>query len=143
VRHRERRRPKGAKNTPALVDVISQTGPEADLDCEFPRLGGGTGLRVPDFREDAVPRKAEKALAKVGSREFNQDVGAAKRAAEKAPVVITDRGRPAFVLMAYDQYRRLVGPRRSILDMLNHEESKDIEFEPERMGDWSRQFDFD
>ena len=29
------------------------------------------------------------------SREFNQDAGGAKKAAEKGPVIITDRGRPA------------------------------------------------
>jgi prevent-host-death family protein len=79
----------------------------------------------------------------ISSREFNQDIGKAKRAAEDGPVTITDRGRPAFVLMKYEDYRILAGPRRSIVDMLNHEESKDLDFEPERMGDWSRPFDFD
>jgi prevent-host-death family protein len=79
----------------------------------------------------------------MGSREFNQDVGKAKRAAEQGPVTITDRGRPAFVLMTYAQYRRLTGPRRSVVDMLNHEESKDLDFEPERMRGWSQPLDFD
>jgi prevent-host-death family protein len=79
----------------------------------------------------------------ITSREANQYFGKAKRAAEEGPVTITDRGRPAFVLMKYAEYRRLAGPRRSIVDMLNHEESKDLDFEPERMGDWSRPFDFD
>jgi hypothetical protein len=32
------------------------------------------------------------------SREFNRNPSAAKRAAEKEPVIITDRGRPRFVL---------------------------------------------
>jgi prevent-host-death family protein len=79
----------------------------------------------------------------ITSREANQYFGKAKRAAEEGPVTITDRGRPAFVLMKYSEYRRLAGPTRSIVDMLNHEESKDLDFEPERMGDWSRPFDFD
>ena len=33
------------------------------------------------------------------SREFTRDVSAAKRAAEKGPVFITDRGRPAYALL--------------------------------------------
>ncbi len=73
----------------------------------------------------------------IASREFNQDIGKAKRAAEKAPVVITDRGRPAFVLMKYNDYERLLGKRPSIASLLNHEETKDLEFEPVRMsGGW-------
>jgi hypothetical protein len=31
----------------------------------------------------------------LSSREFNQDTGRAKKAAENGPVFITDRGRPA------------------------------------------------
>lgn len=42
----------------------------------------------------------------VTSREFNQDVSRAKRAAAAAPVVITDRGRPAYVLMSYEEFER-------------------------------------
>ena len=37
----------------------------------------------------------------VSSRELNQDVGRAKRAAEDGPVVITDRGRPSHVLLSW------------------------------------------
>ena len=35
----------------------------------------------------------------ITSREFNQDVSKAKRAALKGPIFITDRGRPAHVLL--------------------------------------------
>lgn len=131
----------GKKQTP--VDLIGQTGPESDFDFEPPRMSDDIGLRVPDFSEDAPLPRQPTSIAKVTSREFNQDVGKAKRAAERGPVTITDRGRPAFVLMTYEEYRRLAGPRRSIADLLNHEESKHLDFEPERMGDWSRPFDFD
>ena len=41
------------------------------------------------------------------SREFNQNTAGAKRAAEKAPVFITDRGKPAYVLMSIEEYRKL------------------------------------
>lgn len=41
-------------------------------------------------------------ITTVSSREFNQDVSGAKRAASKGPVVITDRGRPAHVLLTIE-----------------------------------------
>jgi prevent-host-death family protein len=34
------------------------------------------------------------------AREFNQDTGRAKRAAEDGPVIITDRGKPSHVLLS-------------------------------------------
>ena len=34
----------------------------------------------------------------ITSRDFNQDVAGAKRAANQGPVFITDRGRPTHVL---------------------------------------------
>ena len=43
----------------------------------------------------------------VTSREFNRDVSAAKRAAADGPVVITDKGRPAHVLLTFAAYERL------------------------------------
>jgi prevent-host-death family protein len=43
------------------------------------------------------------------SREFNQDASRIKRAAAKGAVFITDRGRPAHVLMTIDEYERLHG----------------------------------
>ena len=69
------------------------------------------------------------------SREFNQDVGRAKRAADHGPVTITDRGRPAYVLMRHDTYQRLVGQGTSIRDLLSHPESEDVAFEPPRLGE--------
>lgn len=39
-------------------------------------------------------------ITTVSCRELNQDVGKAKRAAENNPVVITDRGKSAFVLLS-------------------------------------------
>ena len=77
------------------------------------------------------------------SREFNQDVGAAKRAAREGPVFITDRGRPSHVLLTAEAYEALAAPRRSIVDMLGMEDGGDIEFEPPRMGDISRPVDFE
>jgi prevent-host-death family protein len=54
----------------------------------------------------------------ISSREFNQDAAGAKRAALEGPVFITDRGRPAHVLLSIDDYRRLSGEQRSLVDLL-------------------------
>lgn len=54
----------------------------------------------------------------ISSREFNQDAAGAKRAAQAGPVFITDRGRPAHVLLSIEDYRRLSGEQRSIVDLL-------------------------
>jgi prevent-host-death family protein len=43
------------------------------------------------------------------SREFNQQVGRAKKAAECGPVSITDRGKPTHVLLSIAEYRSLTG----------------------------------
>jgi PHD/YefM family antitoxin component YafN of YafNO toxin-antitoxin module len=54
------------------------------------------------------------------SREFTRDVSAAKRAAEKGPVFITDRGRPAYALLRIEDYYKLQGqPTESLLEVMN------------------------
>ena len=58
-------------------------------------------------------------ITTLSSREFNQDTGKAKKAAESGPVFITDRGRPAHVLMSFSDYQRSVGKRKNILVMLS------------------------
>lgn len=52
------------------------------------------------------------------SREFNQDVSQAKRAARLAPVWITDRGKPTHVLLSIDEFQHLSGARATIVDLL-------------------------
>ena len=54
----------------------------------------------------------------VTSREFNQDVSAAKRIARHEPLFVTDRGRPTHVLMSVEQYRRMAGDQDTIVDLL-------------------------
>ncbi len=54
---------------------------------------------------------------RMSSREFNQDTSRAKRAAERGPVYITDRGRLTHVLLTFDAYERLLGEHR-VLDLL-------------------------
>jgi prevent-host-death family protein len=50
----------------------------------------------------------------ISSREFNQDTSGAKKAAEDGPVYITDRGRPAHVLLTFDAYEELIGTHRVV-----------------------------
>jgi len=67
---------------------------------------------------------------KVTSREFNQDTGGAKKAAEKGPVYITDRGRPSHVLLTFADYDRLTRNQPSIIELLSEPAGvEDIEFE--------------
>lgn len=71
----------------------------------------------------------------ISSREFNQDAGGAKKAADKGPVIITDRGRPSHVLLSFDHYQKLLATGPSLLDVLAQKEEGDFNFDPPRMGD--------
>lgn len=55
---------------------------------------------------------------KVSSREFNQHTSRAKKAAQGGPVIITERGRPAHVLLSYEEYQQLVASKGSIIEAL-------------------------
>jgi prevent-host-death family protein len=74
-------------------------------------------------------------ITTVSSREFNQDASGAKKAAKKGPVFITDRGRPAHVLLTIEAYQKLAGSRASIVDLLAMPGVERIDFEPPRLGD--------
>ena len=71
------------------------------------------------------------AITTVTSREFNQDASGAKKAASKGPVFITDRGRPAHVLLTIEDYQRLTGEHMSLLRALEQGGAEaDFAFEP-------------
>ena len=54
------------------------------------------------------------------SRDFTRDVSAAKRAAAHGPVLITDRGRPAYALLSIQDYYALSGAQQdSLLDVMD------------------------
>lgn len=44
----------------------------------------------------------------ITNRDFNRNVCRAKRAAASGPVIITNRGNAAYVLLAYEEYARLL-----------------------------------
>ena len=70
------------------------------------------------------------AITTLSSREFNHDTGRAKRAAQRGPVFITDRGRPSLVLLSIEDYNKLQPIQGSIVDLLSTQQVADIEFEP-------------
>ncbi len=69
----------------------------------------------------------------LSSREFNQDTSGAKKAAQQGPVFITDRGRPAHVLLTIEDYQRLTGEHMSLAEALA-QPGNDIDFDPPRLG---------
>ena len=76
------------------------------------------------------------------SREANQDFLRAKREAKNGHVIIPEGGRPANVIMTYDDYRRLAGKRQNILNLLAMPGSEDIELDlPERKVEPFRDID--
>jgi len=67
------------------------------------------------------------------SREFNHDIGRAKKAAKDGPVFITDRGEPAHVLLSIETYRQLAGGQMTLREALVQPDVADFEFEPPRV----------
>ena len=68
-------------------------------------------------------------ITTVSSRQFNQDASGAKKAAKDGPVFITDRGRPAHVLLTFDEYKKITGGRTKIADLLAMPGIEDVELE--------------
>jgi prevent-host-death family protein len=83
-------------------------------------------------------------ITTLSSREFNQDASGAKKKARKGPVFITDRGRPAHVLLTIEEYRRLAGGGLSLAEALAQPgEDADFEFDPPRIEIKTRPADLD
>lgn len=81
-------------------------------------------------------------ITRLSSREFNQNTSRAKRAAKKGPVFITDRGRRSHVLLTAEEYDRITGGERSIVDALAMPEAANIELETPRLGRLHEELDF-
>ncbi|GHT95133.1 antitoxin [Betaproteobacteria bacterium] len=80
----------------------------------------------------------------ISGREFNRDSSGAKRAAKAGPVFITDRGKPAHVLLSIEEYQRMSARETSVIDCLGLPagvEDIEIEFpgarEPAQAADFS------
>lgn len=58
------------------------------------------------------------AITTMSAREFNQQVGKAKKAAEGGPVFITDRGEQTHVLLNVQEYRKITCKGPTLSEML-------------------------
>lgn len=73
-------------------------------------------------------------ITTLSSREFNHDASRAKKASLSGPVFITDRGRPAHVLLSIEDYRQLTHSQSGIIDLLAMPEAVYIDFEPAHLS---------
>jgi PHD/YefM family antitoxin component YafN of YafNO toxin-antitoxin module len=93
------------------------------------------------FREHAVVSLIS--FSTVSSRDFNQDIGSAKKAAHAGPVFITDRGRPAYVLLTSQYFDKLNTSRPTIVQLLAMPKAGEVDFEPPRAGPLTKPAEFD
>ncbi len=82
-------------------------------------------------------------VASLTSGEFNQDAARATKAALTGPVFITDRGRPAHVLLSIDEYHRLTGKGETPYEIASRREGGDVAFDPPKLAVRLRPADFD
>lgn len=75
------------------------------------------------------------AITRLSSREFNQHTNDAKKASKRGPVFITDRGRPAHVLLSIEAYEKLVAKQPSLVERLVMPAGDAVPFEPPRLRD--------
>ena len=80
-------------------------------------------------------------ITTLSSRQFNQDASKAKKAAKAGPVIITDRGRPAHVLLTFSEYKKITGGRTKIADLLAMPGIEDIELEIPQLRDLAQPAD--
>lgn len=101
--------------------------------------------------EVAIAETASRATARprlkttYTSREFNQQVGQAKKAAEFGPVFITDRGETTHVLLSVAEYRKIAKKPMTLAEMVSNPEVAaldDLEIPPRRVESL-RHVDFD
>ncbi len=82
-------------------------------------------------------------ITTLSSRDLNQDVSRAKKAAKNGPVFITDRGKPAHVLLSIEEYQRLTGQHRNLVEALSMPGIADIEIELHHSRELPRAAEFD
>lgn len=82
------------------------------------------------------------AITTLSSRQFNQDASKAKKAAMTGPVFITDRGRPAHVLLTFAAYKKITASHVKIADLLAMPSGEDFEFDAPQLRDLAQPADF-
>jgi prevent-host-death family protein len=74
-------------------------------------------------------------ITTVSARDFARDLAHAKKAADRGPVIVTDRGRPRYALLKIEDYYRLTAPEpRSLLAVMDAIPGGGFDFEPPRLG---------
>ena len=80
-----------------------------------------------------------KAITTIPARQFARNLAGAKRAADNGPVLITDRGHPAYALLRIEDYYELASDRRPSLSLLELMDTlpatSGFDFEPPRLSD--------
>jgi prevent-host-death family protein len=72
----------------------------------------------------------------ISSREFHGKRSSVLRAAAQEPVIITRRGKPAYVLMSIKAYEATIKVRsQSLIEALSMPGAEDIEFEIPKFDD--------
>jgi prevent-host-death family protein len=69
------------------------------------------------------------AIKTISSREFQQNANLAQKASHNGPVIITNRGKPAQVLLSITDYQRMIGKHRNIVDSLAMPGLAEIDFD--------------
>ena len=80
-------------------------------------------------------------ITTLSSREFQQNANQAQKAAQNGPVFITNRGRTAHVLLSFEEYQRMTGGRRSLVEALSMPGLADIDLEIRHTKDLPRPAD--
>ena len=75
--------------------------------------------------------------------EVNQNFSRARNALAEGPVIITERGEPAFVLMTYDAFKERQEGRPTLLERIDLPGTEEIDFDPPRFGPGFRPAEFD
>ncbi len=81
-------------------------------------------------------------ITTLSSRQFNQDASRAKKAAMAGPVFITDRGRPAHVLLTFAAYKKITASQAKIADLLAMPSGEDFDVDVPQLRDLARPADF-
>ena len=81
-------------------------------------------------------------ISSMSGREFNQAVSEAQKAANFGPVFITDRGRPAHVLMSMAHYQQLTGGQPKIGELLSMPGVAELVLDTPKLSDVAQAADF-
>ena len=80
-------------------------------------------------------------ITTLSSREFQQNANQAQKAARNGPVFITNRGRTAHVLLSFEDYQRITGGGRNLVEALSMSGLADIDLDVPRAPDLPRPAD--